>query len=137
MEQVTRPLCKCRKCGWSWIADTEDLPRRCANSKCRSPYWQDEPIVYVLRWNNNLVKIGATSNLKQRYGMRVQVIAAFPCASRAEASELESALHTLFAPKKTAESRETFVLDEADVSSLVRLADDPKPLVKVKEWLSQ
>ena len=32
--------CHCTRCEYNWTAGT--LPKRCANPKCRSVYWQDE-----------------------------------------------------------------------------------------------
>jgi hypothetical protein len=29
----------CKRCGWTWAPLTTRLPPRCANEKCRSPYW--------------------------------------------------------------------------------------------------
>lgn len=30
---------KCLRCGYEWYPKTPDIPKTCANPKCRSPYW--------------------------------------------------------------------------------------------------
>lgn len=32
-------LCKCLRCGYEWVTRMETLPIKCANEKCKSPYW--------------------------------------------------------------------------------------------------
>jgi hypothetical protein len=29
----------CFRCGWTWVPYGRALPARCANQRCRSPYW--------------------------------------------------------------------------------------------------
>jgi hypothetical protein len=29
----------CLRCGWTWVPYGRTTPARCANPKCRSPYW--------------------------------------------------------------------------------------------------
>ena len=33
---------KCKRCGYVWYPRAPELPKYCANKKCRSPYWQTE-----------------------------------------------------------------------------------------------
>lgn len=30
---------KCLRCGYEWVPHNDGVPARCANVKCRSPYW--------------------------------------------------------------------------------------------------
>lgn len=30
---------RCLRCGHAWMPRKPGTPRRCANTKCRSPYW--------------------------------------------------------------------------------------------------
>lgn len=36
------PRYKCKRCGYSWVPRTEEIPITCANPDCRSPYWNKE-----------------------------------------------------------------------------------------------
>jgi len=29
----------CLRCGWTWVPYGRMMPARCANQRCRSPYW--------------------------------------------------------------------------------------------------
>jgi predicted Zn-ribbon and HTH transcriptional regulator len=33
---------KCKRCGYEWIPRSYEKPNRCANPKCRSPYWDKD-----------------------------------------------------------------------------------------------
>ncbi len=35
----TLPSYTCQRCGWEWYPRRPERPVRCANPKCRSPYW--------------------------------------------------------------------------------------------------
>ena len=30
---------RCLRCGYEWIPRKSELPKVCANKKCKSPYW--------------------------------------------------------------------------------------------------
>jgi hypothetical protein len=34
-----RKAVTCLRCGWTWVPYGRKLPERCANQRCRSPYW--------------------------------------------------------------------------------------------------
>lgn len=43
MKTVTiRHPVQCKKCGYTWFPRGQSVPLRCANQRCRSPYWQKE-----------------------------------------------------------------------------------------------
>ncbi len=33
----------CRRCKYQWVPHSLNKPTRCANPKCRSPYWDQKP----------------------------------------------------------------------------------------------
>lgn len=35
----------CKRCGYDWVQRLSRTPKRCANVKCRSPYYDVEPKV--------------------------------------------------------------------------------------------
>jgi len=39
---VPLPVLKCKRCGFSWLHLSADLPKRCPSGACRSPYWNVE-----------------------------------------------------------------------------------------------
>ncbi len=41
VKHIERFDCSCTRCGHGWIATTKKLPKRCANPRCRSPYWNE------------------------------------------------------------------------------------------------
>jgi predicted Zn-ribbon and HTH transcriptional regulator len=42
--QIIREGVRCERCGYEWTpGDWNNLPMRCANIKCRSPYWKTPP----------------------------------------------------------------------------------------------
>lgn len=126
METVSYPKCKCRKCGFQWISRSEDLPIRCANPKCRSPYWQNSPCVYVIERAPGQYKIGCTSNLKQRHQVKKMhgFVAVIPCLQGVGQYELEEAIHSMFARR----GAELFALTDSDIELLKRLQKSSDPL---------
>jgi|GEM_PF-2600308 len=41
MTNISIQTVTCKRCGYEWIPRTKEV-RTCANSKCRSPYWDRE-----------------------------------------------------------------------------------------------
>lgn len=116
---------ECRKCGYGWEADTES-PVRCANPRCRSPYWKSEPVVYVAKWSDGQFKIGCTNNILSRYGSkrgRERVICMIPVPTGINMYEAEKRIHSLFSGKRTDYQSELFNLDEQDIAVLHELAN--------------
>jgi T5orf172 domain len=136
METVSRPLCKCCKCGWEWVALSEEAPKRCANPKCRSPYWQSEACVYVSRATayENVYKIGCTRNFRQRHGSRPRE--SFTCiiVLPSNARSAERAIHSHFKHLRCTPNSETFRLGETEITELLTLRDSPTKLETLVSW---
>ena len=39
MSKATREVWHCDICGWEWLPDTNKVPERCPNRKCRKRNW--------------------------------------------------------------------------------------------------
>ena len=42
IEEIMGYKLTCTRCGYSWSPKGNNLPKTCANPKCKSPYW-DQP----------------------------------------------------------------------------------------------
>src|SRR5579871_2613503 len=132
---VTRFECQCSRCGHQWVSLTESLPRRCANPKCRSPYWEKAPIVYVAKWNG-AYKIGCSGNIKQRYNSkrgRADIILEIP-AIECNKFTLEQKIHWLFSGKRVS-GAEMFDLNANDLAKLKAISESTSPLAAVNSFL--
>ena len=54
-------ICICQRCsiGYEWEAnDSDNLPKKCANKKCRSPYWNKERRNKKVKDNDKVRAVG-------------------------------------------------------------------------------
>lgn len=127
---------KCRKCNWQWLARTLDKPVRCANPTCRTPYWESQPIVYVMPvLDGNTYKIGCTDNLKSRYkSTRAinSIIHQIPCGD-VPMETMEQAVHALFQYCRAPNDKEHFNLSRTDLDLLDRIQTSDNPMETIKE----
>jgi hypothetical protein len=42
MSRRTREVWHCDVCGWEWLPDTNKVPERCPNRKCRKRSWNQQ-----------------------------------------------------------------------------------------------
>lgn len=40
-EQTQVWICTCEKCGHKWLSNTIEVPKRCANNKCKNRKWDN------------------------------------------------------------------------------------------------
>lgn len=137
--KIERPsgTCRCLRCGWEWLARTLTKPRRCANPKCRTPYWDSVAVVYVSLQDEGqgIYKIGCTEHLRQRYqssSMRASILFEIPVRGHNKFT-VERAIHTLFAHRRLNERAEAFRLTEEDLATLRQLSIAPDPFVLAQQ----
>lgn len=136
MKTVSLPVCKCRKCTYEWVASTQEIPTRCANPQCRTPYWQTERVVYVRKTDvAGVYKIGATSNINKRFPniYNQPVILCTIKVGNGRLYHAEKALHRIFMAQKVRKQHncELFRLSKIQVGWIRRVAAMESPLDEI------
>lgn len=137
MKRVSYPFCECSRCTWTWVAKTQDLPKRCANPKCRSPYWRNTTCVYVIRgkdFEKDCYKIGCTDNYNRRIGSTmIPILVAKIYAKKIKKYELEYMIHNLFEEKRVGKG-EIFRLNKSDLNKIRKISRSNDPLKEINKY---